>query len=142
MIKQAFIFDLEGTLSFSNWREDHIPNWLKFESLFKYDPCNERIASIAREAWNDGHTVIILTGKMIRGIDDVRSWLKKNNINYTWIHMRSNDDTRPSEIYKGEYMLRFSPDEIAMIFDDRKKIISHLSDLGYPVFHVKGGQND
>lgn len=142
MKKQVFVFDLEGTLSFSNWREAHIPNWPKFESLFKYDPCNELIAGIARDAWDDGQTVIILTGKMVRGSADVKAWLKKHRINYSWLHMRSNDDTRPSEIYKAEYMLRFSPDEVAVVFDDRKKIITHLSSLGYPTYHVKGGQSD
>lgn len=142
MKKKVFIFDLEGTLSFSNWRESWIPDYESFEALFRYDPCNEWIAEIARRAWDDGHPVVILTGKMVRGRQDVTDWLKKHNIGYTWLNMRSNDDKRPSEIYKMDYIKRFHTSEVAMIFDDRKKIIDYVSAFGYKTYHVKGGQND
>lgn len=133
----VFVFDLEGTLTISKWRNHwaELKQWEKFECLMLHDPENKMICDIARSAYDAG-MVVILTGKMERGITDARKWLNRYGIRHDWIHMRPNNDFRPSKIYKAEYLETYEKSRITMVFDDRKDIIDHLKSLGYPTYLV------
>lgn len=136
-MRRTFIFDLEGTLAISNWRESWIPNWDRFHELFPFDRPNITMINLLGDVYAAGHNVVILTGKMDNNRKDAEAWLRRWGVSYSWLEMRKAGDVRRSTSFKEEYVLKFPKDEIAMIFDDREDIIKHFDMLGYPTYKVE-----
>ena len=84
-----------------------------------------------------GIKIIILTGRMEANRNISSDWLRINNVKYDWLEMRKDDDFRPSEIFKAEYVEKFYKEEVLMIFDDLSRVIDHFKSLGYPTFKVE-----
>lgn len=133
-----YIFDVEGTLSQSKWREHLIPDWDLFHANFPQDEPNGAIAEFAKEIIKNKNIFqqnIIITGMMEKHRDMLISWLCKNKIHFMGreIYMRPSDDLRPSKIYKFEKIKELFGEEkfneILMI-DDREDICDYLTKNG------------
>ena len=143
MRKGFVFFDFDGCISICNWREQLLPgnklfkNYDEFHAMLSYDPPNNWIIDMMGKMVQDGYEVIILTGRMENTRKESLSWLHEHGVRYHQMIMRPNEDLRGSEVFKAEVISRFKKEDVKMIFDDRPKIIDHLTSLGYPTFKVK-----
>lgn len=135
-------FDFDGCISICSWRESLLPShgWKgydDFHAMLRYDPPNDWIINMMCDMVKDNIKVVILTGRVESTRRDSEKWLTKFGVSYHWMEMRKDGDSRPSEIVKAEYVAKFDPSCVKMIFDDRQKIIDHFRELGYPVCKVE-----
>lgn len=132
-----YVFDLEGTLSNSKWREHLLPDYEKFHAAFPEDKPRKEILEINKNLSNHLNMgdieqipqFYILTGMMQKHSDKARKWLFENKVYYDAILMRDNNDLSRSADYK-LLNIRGIIDSYAagyvdgvFIFDDRDDII-------------------
>ena len=148
MEKNIIIFDLDGTLAIIDERREKAMkqngklNWEKFSSdeLIKKDLPNVPVIKTAKLFHQNGFKIYVLSGRSDKTSDITIQWLKKYNVPFDLLKMRKNNDTRPDEIIKKEFVLELGIlENIFLILDDRQKVVNMWRSLKLPCFQVNEG---
>lgn len=140
-----YIFDVEGTLSMSKWREHLIPNWDAFHDKFPLDKCYDPVARMMIDlSKNKNAQVFVLTGMMEKHRSKLQVWLGNNvlDLHNSKIIMRQNDDLSRSFEYKVKFIKEYFLNHLGlnknqiMVFDDRDDIIFALREEGIPCLQI------
>lgn len=150
MIKQrpkAVIFDLDGTLSDITHRLHFIKDkgtedWKSFNGAC-YDDKPKEWAKIVFGLFLKDETfdILIVTGRDESMKYDTISWLQNNDFQYNKLYMRKYGDYRDDaivkkEIYENEIVNEY---DVAMIFDDRDKVVDMWRGLGLTCLQCQYG---
>ena len=148
MKKDIVIFDLDGTLAIiderlkeSSMKNGKI-NWKRFfsDELIKKDLPNPPVIKTANLFHQNGYKIYIFSGRSETTENATRKWLKDNRIQYDYLRLRKENDYRPDEIVKKDFLKTLSIlDRVFLIFDDRKKVVKMWRSLGLPCFQVSEG---
>ena len=148
MKKDIVIFDLDGTLAIiderlkeSSMKNGKI-NWKRFfsDELIKRDLPNPPVIKTANLFHQIGYKIYIFSGRSETTENATRKWLKDNRIQYDYLRLRKENDYRPDEIVKKDFLKTLSIlDRVFLIFDDRKKVVKMWRSLGLPCFQVSEG---
>lgn len=117
------IFDIDGTLSDPSERLHFLKNkdWDGFYDACMNDVPVHHVIYLLQELSKD-HSIYILTGRPERIKDKTLAWLKANNISFTDIFFRKDEDHRQDYIVKEE-MLKALNKRIWFAIDDRKQVV-------------------
>ena len=139
------IIDIDNTLSNSNirfalatrpngkidWEAAHIPN-----NILMDDPFYPMI-DLAKQYKNNGVEVILLTGRPESVREVTIEWLKKYDIQYDQLIMRSwEDNFLKAPIYKKKMYETYIQSDVFCAYDDDEHIIDMWIDLNIPCFKV------
>lgn len=75
-------------------------------------------------------TIIILTGRSDDAEEETREWLRKNNVKFDVLLMRSKHDNRKDIVIKEEVLRAIGLERILCAFDDSPAVIKHFRGLG------------
>lgn len=153
--KKTVIFDLDGTLADISERRalatsdgDKI-NWSKFfdPQNVKMDSPNWPVIEAFKAFKEQGHEMIIFSGRSDATMDATIAWLKEYDVDFDRLLMRPNKppllfmkDDELKEMWLNE---EFPGDEekkkIVCVFDDRNKVVDMWRRNGIPCFQVAPG---
>ncbi len=129
---KAYIFDVDGTLS-NNVSGRSFYDWNRVGED-KVRVCVKECAIALNER---GFRIIICTGRDACCRDLTSSWLKDNDVPFTELHMRPENDLRQDSIVKEELWRDIcSRYNVVALFDDRQQVVDHGRRLGLQVFQV------
>ena len=137
---RAIIVDLDGTLCNIDHRLHYVkkdiegqkPNWAAFFRGIPRDDVNEWCASIVRK-FNTTHQIVYCSGRSEAEREMSEDWLKKNDLWFGHLFMRSAGDSRPDNVVK-EILLDFDilPQFIPeFMIDDRKSVTQMWRQRGF-----------
>lgn len=134
--KDAYICDLDGTLSIINDRHPYDGH------LCETDLCHEPLADILSALQHCGFSIILLSGRMEKAREATECWLKEHDVDYDELIMRATDDYRADDVIKEElYREHVEPEyNVMAIFDDRPRVIRMWRRLGLLVFDCGDGE--
>ncbi len=139
----SVIFDIDGTLSSSKWREWLVllekPKWKQFFTGIPFDPVIPEIAALTTSLRKDTKIFLITARPDAYRIPTV-DWLTKYGIQYNGLLMRRNDDHRPADVVKAEIFERqlgMLPTEWIHVFEDNFSCIEMWMSLGLSVTACK-----
>jgi len=138
-LPQAVICDIDGTLAILNGRNPYDA------SDCINDTENKPVASLLRvlKESRPDIPIILVSGREHRYMKQTEEWLKKQNIPYDYLYMRSTGDNRKDAIVKQEiYERHIKPNyNVWFVIDDRKQVVEMWRDkLGLTVFQVDWGE--
>lgn len=141
------ICDLDGTLCNVDHRLAHVKgenkDWKQFYAGISNDPVREDVRKSLITAFNMGACIVFVSGRPDTYKQETLAWLHKNNINFfTSLIMRQNGDNRPDEEVKQGILDTFfkNKEEIALVIDDRPKVIRMWRANGLQVMDVGSGK--
>ena len=118
-MKKAVICDLDKTLALFTHRGP-------FETEKCIDDCvNEPVREVVSLFYNNDYDIIIVSGRNQKYKDLSVQWLENNNIPFTDIFLRKDDDNRPDQIIKEEIYIENIKNKwnILFVLDDRDKVV-------------------
>lgn len=135
-LPDAIICDLDGTLALMNGRNPYDA------STCEQDLLNKPVASIV-SAYHEsaGVFIILVSGRGVQHKPQTARWLDRHGIEYNFLFMRTEGDSRPDavvkeEIYRnhiaGQYNIRF-------VLDDRRQVVEFWRSLGLTCLQVAEG---
>jgi uncharacterized HAD superfamily protein len=114
-------------------------NWdtfYKFENVISDIP-NIPMVDLVKNYKKDGYKIVIFTGRPEAIRDSTEFWLKRYEIPYDSLHMRSSEDHYISDvILKLKMYETHIDDEVFCAFDDMDSIIKLWVSMGIPTFKV------
>lgn len=134
-LPHAILCDLDGTLALVNDRSPYDAE--KCEQDF----VNEPVADIVDSYCRDGTTIILISGRGEQHKPQTIRWLAKYGIDYHFLFMRKEGDSRKDAIVKheiyqehiaGKYNIKF-------VLDDRNQVVAVWRALGLTVLQVADG---
>lgn len=139
-LTKAILCDIDGTLAIIGNRSPYDERRCYLDSL------NHPVAKVicAYQYANSNNALILLSGRREFSRKATNEWLIKNNINYTNLFMRKDDDKRPDEYIKREiYFSEIAQHyDVEFVIDDRLKVIRMWEGLGLFVFNVNQGNRE
>ena len=128
--KLLALFDIDGTLADISHRrylvECSEPNWKQFFALMGDDKPNEPIVSLYRTIWaSTNYECVLVSGRPEKYRELTEQWLFWNDIPFTKLIMRPNNDNRPDSVVKEQVLKSLLADnkQIAFVVDDRKSVV-------------------
>jgi hypothetical protein len=137
MDKQTVIFDLEGVITNSGWREHFriAGEYDKYNELFTMDNPRWPIIAAMSGIQTMFH-VAIVTAKSVEYKEDVEAWLFANNaLYYDELVMRDKNDNSRSRLVKETYVQQ-SKNDIVLAYDDRDEILEMYRSYGITAIKV------
>lgn len=142
-------FDIDGTLAdvshrVKYWREKP-KNWNMFKSEMVNDTPIEPIVKIARDLAEQGHNIILCSGRSEESRKVTIEWMNKHRIPFAKLYMRAEKDYRGDDIIKKELLDKIiedwgkAPD---IVFDDRPRVVKMWRENGVFVADVYQGEED
>tara|TARA_Y100000590_G_C15455022_1_gene914210 strand:- start:251 stop:688 length:438 start_codon:yes stop_codon:yes gene_type:complete len=134
MKKKCIIVDIDGTLANIDHRRKDFLNdndWKAINSKINLDSinfwCKELIDSLKNK-----YKIILVTGRKVEFRDITLKWLNENEVSYSEIFFRENNDYRDDTVIKKEiYKKNIMPNYIPLfVVDDRSKVVTMWRDLG------------
>lgn len=140
-MKQAIIFDIDGTLADNkhrvHWLEGEKKDWDKFYSEMDKDDPNEPVVFICkavldyiyRSSTTDNLQLLIFTGRPDRYEAKTREWLNKvlgwQYYLISGLFMRKEGDHRPDYQVKQEMLEKIKAEgyEVLFVIEDRKQVV-------------------
>lgn len=133
-VPTAIIVDIDGTLAI---RRDRSPyDWSKVGQ----DDVNETVASLVNSQ-NEDHIIILVSGRDGCCAKETEEWLKKHEIKYHKLLMRTPNDNRKDSIIKKELYdnLIKGKFNIEFVLDDRNQVVEMWRELGLTCLQVAEG---
>lgn len=127
---RAIICDLDGTLANIEHRLHHVKgptkDWDAFFEGISDDTVVGPIADILDMYAFDETTVLLCSGRPEQCREKTVEWLSRNDVEYTKLYMRPDDDRRPDHIVKSQILDGIIADGYEPIFvlDDRPSVVN------------------
>lgn len=148
LLRQVYVFDLDGTLSLCNptgrvkyliqdpkdWKAFHAACW---DEMIE-DPPNLDIIKLANKLHDFG-LIYIITGRNEKYKTITEQWLAIHGIQYDRLFMRARDDKRQDAIIKCEMVWDFV-EHIGCVFEDRDQCVNMYRELGLLCCQVAEGK--
>lgn len=134
-LQNCYIFDLDGTMA-HHQNKRNVFDWMKVD----LDEVDELLAAINNIIYlSKSAKIFFVSGRSEVCRDLTIQWLKKHNIYYDDIFMRSEKDQRKDiiikeEIYNNHFKGQYN---ILGVFDDRKQVVNTWRKLGVKCFQVE-----
>lgn len=155
-MKNIVIFDLDGTLALVDHRRHFVQgplkDWDSFNDACVYDEPNLQILGLFKNLADkikddddrDVFDVRILSGRSDIVKDQTLIWLSVHSgFGMDWLDkilkMRPAGDSTPDEVLKRRWAEEIGVDRIAMVFDDRDKVVKMWRELGITCLQVAEG---
>ncbi|MBP3954381.1 AAA family ATPase [Gemmata sp. G18] len=96
------------------------------------DPVIEPIRELAVLVAQQGHKIILVSGRSDAVQQETKEWLGRNGVPYSELHMRPAGDYRQDFIIKSEILdnLLAAGNEIAFVVDDRPSVVAMWRERG------------
>jgi uncharacterized HAD superfamily protein len=145
-MRDAVIFDIDGTLADVDeflhhlvHRPDSPRDWQGFHREVGKAKVKLDVLSMLHLYQHRGVYTILLTSRNVDWQKETMGWLKKNNITYDVLMMRSKGDRRSAPEFKEDRFKKISQDfNIVQVFDDHPGVVGVAEELGIPVTKVPG----
>lgn len=134
--ENAFIFDLDGTLSLMQGRSPY-----EGKDCFT-DAVNEPVLQMLKDLKSNGYTIIILSGRNSDkgGKKTTEDWLGYKDIPYDKLIMRKEGDQRKDDLIKKEFLFELMDNYVIKgVFDDRDQVVKMWREMGIPCYQVWNG---
>jgi len=148
-MKKTVIFDLDGTLALIDDRRALAlkPNgkidWPTFfnPSNIQLDKPNWPVIEMAKMLKEQGHSVVIFSGRDSISRKETINWLDKHLVPFDVLKMRPEGTFTPDDILKQNWLDQLFPDrsDVLCIFDDRDKVVNMWRANGLSCFQVAPG---
>lgn len=134
-LPKAFGVDLDGTLA------QHVARGPHDTSLYHTDAIDESILTITNSLFDQGHKIVIFTGRSEDFRKVCEAWLHDNGVEYHELVMRPSGDTRNDSIVKAELFDRHIAPKYNFIaqFDDRDRVVDMFRARGIKCLQVQPG---
>lgn len=130
-MKDAIIFDLDGTLAIIDERRKALnskpKNWEAFFKGMINDEPNTPIIEIYNAlAMTHKFSMLIVSGRPDKYIEESKSWLYKNNIKFDAIYMRKTNDRRNDSLVKKDILDEILSNgfNVVLSVDDRTSVVN------------------
>ena len=133
---RAIICDLDGTLTDTRHRLHHVQgpkkDWDAFFDGISDDPIVGPVADIVDMYAADGAAILLCSGRPEKYREKTVEWLGRNDIEYTQLYMRPDDDRRPDHIVKSQILDGILSDgyEPIVVLDDRASVVNMWRERG------------
>ncbi len=98
------------------------------------------MVNVLRALFAAGYQIRIVSGRSDVATLETRGWLKKYDVPFHHLLMRSASDNRADHVLKREWALQYDfPGTVAAVFDDRNSVVDMWRNLGIPCFQVAQG---
>jgi len=148
-MNKTVIFDLDGTLALIDERRalaaksDGKINWKTFfdPKNIQLDKPNVPVIEMAKMLKDQGHSVVIFSGRDSISRKETIEWLDKHLVPFDVLKMRPQGSFTPDDKLKQDWLDQLFPDknDILCIFDDRDKVVMMWRDNGLSCFQVAPG---
>jgi hypothetical protein len=148
-MKKTVIFDLDGTLALIDDRRSlsTLPNgkmnWKTFfdPANIDLDKPNWPVIEMAKMLKEQGHSVVIFSGRDSISRKETINWLDKHLVPFDVLKMRPEGTFTPDDILKQNWLDQLFPDrsDVLCIFDDRDKVVNMWRANGLSCFQVAPG---
>lgn len=142
MEKKIAIFDLDGTLCDNSHREHLAKNkeWDAFNAACHLDTIHPHIEAILR-GLAATHLIVLMTGRDSKYMDVTRQWLNDHEIPYDFLLMRPSNTFHIADHDLKWAMANqfFDVKNVAMVFEDRKRVVDMWREHGVPCLQVAPG---
>ena len=129
-MKKTVLFDIDGTIADISHRrgflEGERPDWARFNDAMGDDTPNQPVVSLYKTLWQSGaFELILLSGRNERHRKLTEQWLTWNEIPFSHLLMRADNDSRADHLVKEEILdqLLAQGAEIAFTVDDRQQVV-------------------
>lgn len=145
MKRKAIIVDLDGTLADITHRRKYVEgkkkDWKNFNKNIIKDDLNVWCAEIIRRMISDHH-VLLVSGRTDELKAETEEWLKKHDVPYTDLLMRSDKDYRDDTVVKREiFEGKIKPFyEVQFVIDDRAKVVKMWREAGLVCLQCDWGE--
>lgn len=136
------IADITHRLHFVKPGKGHKKDWKGFFESMDEDEVREDVKAQVMKFFNDGKTIIFMSGRPEKYREFTQRWLARNFLNiYYTIIMRKSTDKRQDDETKRDLFNEYFPDKsvIHVVFDDRPRVIKVWRELGLNVVDVGKG---
>ncbi|EPB7320875.1 phosphatase domain-containing protein [Yersinia enterocolitica] len=130
-MKNAIIFDLDGTLANIDRRRlllnQKPKNWdLFFEDMINDEPNRPIIELYNALNSTKKYSMLIVSGRPERYINETQRWLYKNNIEFDKLYMRADKDRRDDSLVKQDILNSILSNgfKIILSVDDRSSVVA------------------
>jgi phosphoglycolate phosphatase-like HAD superfamily hydrolase len=127
---RVVLFDIDGTLANIDHRrsilEDDPHNWIDFFAAMGGDSPNKAVVDLYHLLWTSTeHECVIVSGRPDNYRKITEQWFVWNNIPFSRLIMRSQNDSRADHIIKEEILKALLEEgkEIAFVVDDRQSVV-------------------
>jgi hypothetical protein len=148
-MKKTVIFDLDGTLALIDERRALAAkangkiNWEIFfdPNNIQLDLPNQPVIEMAKMLKDQGHSVVIFSGRDSISRKETINWLDKHLVPFDVLKMRPEGSFTPDDRLKQHWLDQLFPDKssVLCVFDDRDKVVKMWRDNGLTCFQVAEG---
>ena len=147
-MKDTIIFDLDGTLALIEHRRHFVEcerekqDWDAFYEACDRDAPNMPIIQLLNyipDRGSFGKNILIFSGRSDKVLEKTKIWLDWNRVRYDGLRMRPDGDFTPDDELKKKWAMEYGVDRIAMVFDDRDKVVKMWRSLGLTCLQVAPG---
>jgi predicted kinase len=140
-VKPIAIFDIDGTLADGSHREHLVTgekkNWKAYFNLCGDDKPVEIVVGMLH-ALRETHMIVVVSGRPDTCYPETFRWFVEHDIPYDAIFMRAGSDKRPDTEVKQDILNLMPKERIAVVFDDRPRVIRMWRENGIRVIPVRG----
>lgn len=147
MIKECFIFDIDGTLANGEHRVHHIvrsdgkpKDWDNYFAAMRDDTPITPLFRLAN-ALSVCYEIVYVSGRPEEYREHTETWLAKHGMPPGPVYMRALGDRRDDNIIKIELLAKLIEDGFTpiMAFDDRNRVVKAWRDAGICCAQVAEG---
>lgn len=141
------IFDVDGVLADPYHRLRHISGDEKDWEKFFLDSINDPVIpagflTFSRFKWATGLDIKLWTGRDEQYEHILRIWLEQHGFSDAKrqpIRMRPHGDHCPDVELKGRWVEEVGPENIRLVFEDRKRVVDMYRSYGIPCYQTAAG---
>ena len=145
LIKEIVIFDIDGILADTSHRFEHFAHKCNCFFNIKNSYHEDQLLTLNYEYYKffqvRGYRIVIFTSRSEQYKYETRSWLRKNNIQYETIEMRTKGDYRPAYLVKRDFLTNnfgLNPKTcVKAVFEDDIGCIQMYRSFGLKVYDCK-----
>lgn len=127
--------DLDNTIALTHHRQHFVrekhKDWDAFFAACVDDPPNQRMIELLRTL-TLVYPICIVSGRSDIVLRETEEWLANHGVPYDELIMRKHEDNMPDDELKKSWAIArgWSPNNVAVVFDDRDKLVAMWRSLG------------
>ncbi len=149
-LEKVIICDIDGTIADTSHRLHFVrkpdgekKDWKGFFEAAVNDPVREDVRSMLISYFDQGYTIVFMSGRPDNYKEQTLKWLNDNYLNFAFtVIMRKANDKRDDTIVKKEMLDMYFPNKtkIHKVIDDRPSVIRMWRENGLDVIDVGKGE--